>query len=418
MSTGIGYGSVATPGIFAGLGMASEQYGHLPWKKVVEPARRWVKEGFPLMGGAAEYLTYTHEAIFSWHPESYRVLHHPDGSCLRQGEIVRIPELAKSLEIIAEEGANSFYTGRIGQQIAKEIQANQGLLTSLDLQRYRAIARTPISIRLGDWEVITNPSPAVGGACVAAMLLLLEKQPISTNNLAAAKQMAQIQKTVLDYRRHQLEESSNSTRDAKIAELLNWAGSEENFQRGLSSPSTIHISAVDGNGLACAITASAGYGSGVMITGTGLWLNNSLGEIELNPQGIYHLKPGTRLISNMAPTIARHSDGTVLAIGSPGASRISTAIVQVLHNFIHLEMSLSEAINYPRLHVDISQDVPTVEYEAGIPFDSLEGFTSYEFPQISMYFGGVQAALWHPEGEFLAAADPRRAGGIAYSKNH
>ena len=418
MSTGIGYGSVATPGIFAGLAMASEQWGHIPWKKVVEPARRWVNEGFPLTGGAAEYLTYTHDAVFSWHPESYRVLHHSDGSCLTQGEIIRIPELAKSLEIIAEEGGNSFYTGTIGQQIAREIQAHEGLITNLDLQHYRAIARTPISICLGDWEVITNPAPAIGGACVAAMLLLLEGQPLLANNLAAVKQMAQIQKNVLNYRRDHLEKSSNSDRQAKIVDLLQLAGDDDNFQTGLTSPSTIHISAVDSNGLACAITASAGYGSGVMITGTGLWLNNSLGEIELNPQGVHNLKPGTRLISNMAPTIARHSDGTVLAIGSPGASRITTAIVQVLHNFIHLKMPLPEAINYPRLHVEISQGLPNIEYEIGVPFDSIAGFTSHEFPQMSMYFGGVQAALWSPDGKLLAAADSRRAGGIAYGESH
>lgn len=110
MNTGIGYGSVATPGIFAGLAMAAEQYGNLPWSTVVEPARRWVKEGFPLTGGAAEYLAYTHEAIFSWHPDSYRALHHPDGSYLKAGEIVRLPELAQSLELIAEQGADTFYT--------------------------------------------------------------------------------------------------------------------------------------------------------------------------------------------------------------------------------------------------------------------------------------------------------------------
>jgi gamma-glutamyltranspeptidase/glutathione hydrolase len=413
MSTFIGYGSVATPGIFAGLATASKQYGHLPWQTLVEPARHWVQEGFPLTGGAAEYLAYTHDAIFSWHPTTYRVLHHPDGSCLSQGEIVRIPELAQSLRLIGEEGANTFYTGEIGQQIAREIQSNEGLLTMQDLQAYQAKPLSPICIRIGDWEVITNPPPAIGGACVAAMLLMLEGQSLSPDNLAGVKQMAQIQKAVLDYRLHHLEPSSHSTREAKVAHLLKWSSSGR-FQNGLTSPSTIHISAVDSNGLACAITASAGYGSGVMIADTGLLLNNSLGEIELHPQPIQSLTPGTRLISNMAPTIARRSDGTILAIGSPGASRITTAIVQVLHNFLHLKMSLSEAISYPRLHVEIAEGLPNIAFEAGLPANSLEDFVPREFPQLSMYFGGVQAALWHHEQGLLAAADPRRAGGIAY----
>ena len=414
MSTGIGYGSVATPGILAGLAMAAEQYGNLPWATIVEPARRWVKEGFPLTGGAAEYLAYTHEAIFSWHPESYRVLHHPDSSYLKAGEIVCLPELAESLGLIADQGADTFYTGEIGQQIAREIQANEGLLTALDLQAYRARVRAPISLRLGDWEVITNPPPAIGGACVAAMLLLLECQPLGPGNLAAVKQMVQIQKSVLDYRHHHFQSSHNSARSAQVARLLKWANCGD-FQAGLTSPSTIHTSAVDSHGGACAITASAGYGSGVMIEGTGLWLNNSLGEIDLHPQGVQGLTPGTRLVSNMAPTIARRDDGTMIAIGSPGASRITTAIVQVLHNFLHLGMSLSEAINHPRLHVEVFEGLPSIAFEAGLPVAGLEGFVPREFPQRYMYFGGVQAALWHREEGLLAAADPRRAGGIAYS---
>jgi gamma-glutamyltranspeptidase/glutathione hydrolase len=414
MSTGIGYGSVATPGIFAGLARAAEEYGCLSWSQLLEPTRRLVENGFLLTGGAAEYLTYVQDAIFSWHPESYRVLHHPDGTCLQEGEIVRIPELANSLKEMAENGVDSFYTGTISKQIAAEIQGNQGLLTSIDLEAYQVIPRNPISILLGDWDIVTNPTPAVGGACVAGMLLLLDNEPLIKDNLAAVKQMAQIQKMVLDYRYHDLEPSDSDERESKAAYLLELARNGIDWQRGLKSPSTIHTSTVDTNGLACSITASAGYGSGVMITDTGLWLNNSLGELELNPQGIHHLTPGTRLISNMAPTIARHSDGSVIAIGSPGASRITTAIVQVLHNFLHLEMPLVEAINRPRIHVENIQDLPHIAFEKGIPFDSLEGFISRPFAKLSMYFGGVQAAFWHRKEGLTASADCRREGAIAY----
>ena len=413
MSTIIGYGSVATPGMFAGLEMAAKQYGKLSWALIVEPALALVREGFPLTGGAAEYLAYTHKTIFSWHPDSYRTLHHVDGSCRREGELVQIPELADSLRLIAQQGADAFYTGEIGQKIAREIQAHGGLLTAADLQAYRAIARTPICIRWNDWEIATNPAPAIGGACVAAMLLLLEHQPFSDWNPTTVQQMAKIQNAVLDYRRHHFEGASESVKEAEVVRLLEWANCE-NSRSWLTSPSTIHTSAVDSDGLACAITASAGYGSGVMISGTGLWLNNSLGEIELHPQGLRGLRPGMRLTSNMAPTIARHKNGAVIAIGSPGASRITTAIVQVLLNFIHLGMSLAEAIAHPRLHVEIVESIPTISFEAGLPVESSEEFAIRQFPQLSMYFGGVQAALGHPTHGLLAAADPRRAGGIAY----
>ncbi|MDJ0717039.1 MAG: gamma-glutamyltransferase [Prochloraceae cyanobacterium] len=414
MNTGIGYGSVATPGIFAGMEMACEQYGNLTWAEVMAPALKWVEQGFPLTGGAAEYLLYTHKAIFSWHRESYQTLHHPDGSCLREGEIVSIPDLANSLQLIAEGGADIFYSGEIGERMVAEIQEGGGLLTAADLKAYRAIARAPICIRFGDWEIATNPAPAIGGATLAAMLLLLDGQPFPKWNLEGVRQMVKIQQAVLNYRNQHLETASNSSIATEINRLLELAGNG-NFHDLLKSPSTIHISAVDSDGLACSITASAGYGSGVMISGTGLWLNNSLGEIELHPQGLQGLAPGTRLPSNMAPTIAKHDDGTILAIGSPGASRITTAIVQVLLNFIHLGMSLEEAIASPRLHVEVFQNAPTVSFEAGLNVDELTGFTTRSFPQLSMYFGGVQAALVKPDLSFLAVADPRRTGGIAES---
>ena len=149
---------------------------------------------------------------------------------------------------------------------------------------------------------------------------------------------------------------------------------------------------------------------------TGLWLNNSLGEIELHPQGLHDLSPGTRLTSNMAPTICRHSDGRVLAIGSPGASRITTAIAQVLFNFVSLGFDLEEAISHPRLHFELFNDAPAIACETGINTEELN-LTRRQFAGLSMYFGGVQAALYHPSHGLIAAADPRRTGGIAWGKN-
>lgn len=413
-STLIGYGSVATPGIFAGLGMASEEYGNVPWREIVTPAQQVVERGFSLSAVSAQYFLYSHQLIFGWHPDSYRIVHNADGSCLRQGETVRIQELADSLGLIAEEGAEFFYSGELGYKIATEIERNEGLLTAEDLAAYQGIKRSPIRITFGDWEIITNPTPAVGGTCLAAMLLLMEKQKFKQWNQETIEEIAAIQQAVLQYRSSYLEGTSVTEMTAAAEHLLSSAV-KGNWQKLTQSPSTIHVSAVDSDGLACSVSASSGYGSGVMITNTGIWLNNSLGEIELHPQGLVGLSPGTRLTSNMAPTIARHSDGTTLAIGSPGASRITTAIAQVLFNFIHLDMSLRSAIAHPRLHFEIFQDRPTIAYENGLAVDCLSNFVTRQFEGISMYFGGVQGALWSPNDGFLAVADPRRAGGVAYS---
>lgn len=417
LSTGIGYGAIATPGIFAGLGQASAHYGTISWHHVVQPAIRWVRDGFVLSGGAAEYLTYTHRAIFGWHPDGYQIVHDAAGHCLRPGAMVSIPALAESLDVIAQEGAEAFYTGSIGHYIAQAVQAHEGRLTADDLLAYQAIERSPIAIALKDWEIITNPAPAVGGACLAAILLMLNCHPVSEWNASAVTQMAEIQKAVLGYRNGHLHEGNPQDIDADVRRLL------ERAQVGdipglLDAPSTVHISAIDSDGLACSITASAGYGSGVFVPEIGMWLNNSLGELELHPDGIERLAPGTRLASNMAPTIARKSDGTVLAIGSPGASRITTAIAQVLINIVHLGLDLETAIAHPRLHVEWIDGMPAMAYEAGLPIKPtspthLNGFLLRPFARQSMYFGGVQAALRCPDGYSKAVADPRRGGGIA-----
>ncbi len=413
--TMVGYGSVATPGMFAGLGLAAEKYSNLPWSEIVAPAQQQVARGFPVSRVAAEYFSYTHQAIFGWHPDSYRVIHKSDGSHLQLGDVVRLPELAHSLQLIAQIGVDVLYRGELGAQITEEIQANQGLLTAEDLAEYRAIERTPILIDFGDWSIATNPVPAVGGACLAAMLLLMDKRSLPEWNAATVKEIAKIQQAVLQYRSNYLEGIDESIIEREVAHLLEMA-TRDDWQQLTKSPSTIHISAVDSDGLACSISASSGYGSGVMAKGTGLWLNNSLGEIELHPQGLHGLSPGTRLTSNMAPTVCRHADGRVLAIGSPGASRITTAIAQVLFNFISLKLPLKQAISHPRLHFEVFNNIPTIAFETGLNVDALD-LTSRQFEQLSMYFGGVQAALDHPRAGLTAAADPRRTGAIAWGEN-
>ncbi|MDJ0595088.1 MAG: gamma-glutamyltransferase [Pleurocapsa sp. MO_226.B13] len=413
--TMVGYGSVATPGMFAGLGLAAEKYGNLPWSEIVAPTQQQIQAGFPLSGVAAEYFSYTHQVIFGWHPASYRAIHKADGSHLQLADRVVLAELSQSLQLIAEKGVEVLYRGELGQKIAAEIQANQGLLTAKDLANYRAIERSPITIELGDWQIATNPPPAVGGTCLAAMLLLMDKRSLSSWNAATVREIAEIQRAVLQYRSNYLEGADETVIEQEAARLLEMAAKDD-WEQLSKSPSTIHISAVDSDGLACSISASSGYGSGVMAGGTGLWLNNSLGEIELHPQGLHDLSPGTRLTSNMAPTICRHSDGRVLAIGSPGASRITTAIAQVLFNFLSLDLSLKRAISHPRLHFEIFNGTPAIAYETGLNVDELN-LTSRQFEGLSMYFGGVQAALYHPIKGLMAAADPRRTGGIAWGEN-
>jgi gamma-glutamyltranspeptidase/glutathione hydrolase len=410
METLVGHGSVATPGAFAGLGAASRAYGAVAWEEVMAPAVGWAERGFPLSSTAAAYLTYAHEPIFDRYPESRRALHHEDGSPLLEGETVRIEGLGDTLRTLAEHGPAALYTGDVGRRLAEDMADNGGRITSEDLAAYRPLQREPIVVECGGWTVATNPAPAIGGATMAAMLMLADAAGFERWDAEGVRRLTGIQRAVLGYRARHLDDSGD--RESAVARLLD-AARVGDHRALLDSPSTIHTSVVDTDGLVCAVTTSAGYGSGVMIPGTGMWLNNSLGELELQPHGLERFAPGDRLPSNMAPTVARRPDGAVLAIGSPGASRITTAVSQVLLNFIRAGMSLREAVEHPRLHVEVFEGRPTVAHEPGLPVEDPDGLAVRSFPDLSMYFGGVGVAMFDPVGGLFQVADSRRTLGTA-----
>ena len=411
INTVVGHGSVAVPGALAGFGLAVEKYGSVPWRDIVQPAIDATSRGFPVSGAAAEYLAYSHEVIFGWDPESRAIVHHADGTPMGVGDIIRMPELAATLAALADEGPDLLYKGELGKAITAAVLEGGGILTEADLLAYRPVVRTPILVDLDACAVATNPPPAVGGACLAAMLLLAEDHDFDAWTASEVRTLARVQRAVLGYRKRRLDPEGRD-RAAEADALLEMAGLGE-LDKIMSAPSTAHTSAVDSDGSACSITVSAGYGSGMMPKGSGFWLNNSLGEMELHPAGFHGVEVGTRLVSNMAPTIARGADGSVLAVGSPGADRITTAISSVLLNFIHLGMSLSEAVEYPRIHTEVFEGAPTIAFEPGLPAAAFDDFEVRRFPDLSMYFGGVQAALWDPVAGHFEAADPRRAGGMA-----
>lgn len=406
--TMVGWGSVATPGAFAGFEEACRRFGSAPWPEVLRPAVEVTCRGFPLSSASAEYLRYSHELVFGWHPEVSSVVHHDDGTPVGEGDRIHLPRLSATLERIAAAGAAELYVGDLGQSMARAVLDGEGILTERDLAAYRPVARKPILLEMGEWTVATNPAPAVGGAVLAAMLHLLGAAfPGWTPE--GVRRFVEVQRAVLGYRRTRLHD--HAEREGAIAELLDLA--RRGDPAAIVSPSTIHTSAVDTDGTACAVTVSAGYGSGATVPGTGFWLNNSLGELELVPEGIHGLPPGTRLASNMAPTVARRADGSVLAIGSPGADRITTALATVLVGFLLLDEGLNEAVRHPRAHLEIFDGVPTVAHEPGLAVEPFDGLAARRFPDLSMYFGGVQAALWDPVAGLFGAADPRRSGAVA-----
>ncbi|NND03750.1 MAG: gamma-glutamyltransferase [Acidimicrobiia bacterium] len=401
--TYVGYGSVGTPGGVAGLASASVHYGVLDWSELLGPAIAAARRGFPLPTAASEYLEAARDKVYGWDPPSYEALHHRDGRPIEALEKVQIPSLVESLEVLAAGGATEMYTGSIADQIVAAMKDGNGIVTAQDLAVYSPITRHPIVIEHGDWSVATNPAPAVGGAVMAALTLLAPRnhEPFSPPWL---DEYARAQEAVLGFRRDNFDAFAD--RAGVVSELLASA-SRADIAALHGSSSTTHTSSVDTSGLACAITMSAGYGAGAMPAG--MWMNNSLGEIELMGGDPHALEPGTRLISNMAPTVARHEDGSVLAIGSPGADRITTSLASTLLRYTDQGLSLQDSVDAPRMHIELG-DQTIAAIEPGL---EVSAFPTRVFPHHAMYFGGVQAASWHPKRGFEGAADQRRSGGIS-----
>ncbi|MET1038832.1 MAG: gamma-glutamyltransferase [Aeromicrobium sp.] len=387
----IGPGTVATHGSVAAFEETHRRWGSLPWRELVMPAIDVARRGFRLSSASRYYLDYVHDDIFGWDDESRAAVLDEDG--LPTTDLIVLPDLAASLELIAADGASALHTGELARLISDDVIRRGGILGAADLADYLPVVRPSLTSRVGDWTFGTNPPPSVGGVCVAAMLRLLDGRPHAEWDADDIAHLVRVQRAVLGHRLDVLDSTDDLVGDA--AAFLDLV--DRDHLAVLESGSTAHVSATDSDGGACAVTVSCGYGSGMIARGTGIWLNNCLGEQELNARGLHGLAPGTRLLSNMAPTVGHHVDGSALAIGSPGADRITTAIVQALAGFVNAGLGLQQAINHPRVHV----------HRAGRPGEVVKTETD-----LTMYYGGVAATLRDASGHMVAAADPRRDGAV------
>ena len=402
METIVGAGSVATPGGLKAIAEAVGRYGSLPWSEVLAPTIQLARDGFPLSSASGSYLVFAGEPIYGKDPRSRAVLF-DENRVKGAGDSVVLADLASFLEALADEGVDLFYRGEAGALVSDHVRGLGGILTRTDLSDYETVWRKPLVTNVHGRMVATNPGPAVGGAALTAVLELSKGWVDGGFTAEAAGRFAAAQEAVFAYRRDNLAHADVPD----VGELLRRARTGDVRALG-TSPSTVHVSTADTDGNAVAITFSAGYGSGIMPPGTGLWLNNSLGEIELNAAGFHHLAPGTRLTSNMAPTVVR-GEHTVMAIGSPGADRITSAIAATLLAHLDAGMGLEQSIEHPRLHVELTEDGPQVALEDGMPYDGPLPVRRFDEPH--MFFGGVSAAESTPDGA-IAASDPRRGGGV------
>lgn len=412
ITTLVGPGSVAVPGTLSAIELAWRRYGDAEWRELFAPAIAAARAGFPLSKAANYYLGYSGTTIYGRSEDGFNALHDDRGAVRETGAAIVVPHLADTLDAIATEGARLFYEGEIAHRIADFVRESGGGLTREDLRSFKAIERPSLQVQMRDWTIASNPPPAIGGSVLGALLLSCSDLPGQRWSRDALARLIEVQRTVLDFRRKHLDLADDI--GARAAELLELAGGTQHAGRWQSA-STVHTSAVDENGLACAITASSGYGSGEMPPGTGLWLNNCLGELELNRRGLAAGPPGARLPSNMAPCAARRK-GRVLAAGSPGADRITTALQQFFVNLLQLDLPLEAAIAHPRLHVDTSGEFDRLMAEPGLDLPETD-LPVIVMPDLSMYFGGIGATLVDRKAGFDVASDPRREGGTIICKD-
>ena len=302
------------------------------------------------------------------------------------------------------EGSRPFYEGDIGAAVASWLQERGGLLSREDLAGYEVIDREPIQVIYRGREVLINPPPSPGGLLIARALATLTRTagPPAVTDLAAVMEQTQRARTpaFLDG----LEDPGFATR------FLAGEAGPGTGAGGIASRlgSTTHISVLDAEGAACSVTCSNGSASGVVVPGTGVHLNNMLGEQDLNPGGFHRHPPGRRMPSMMSPTVVLAGGAPVLAVGSAGSNRIRSAILQTVVKAIDEGLSASEAVNAPRMHWEDG----LVYTEPGIDGSALAaaGYELAPFRERNLFFGGVQAAARNADGRFSGGGDPRRGG--------
>jgi gamma-glutamyltranspeptidase/glutathione hydrolase len=401
----IGAGSCAVPGAALGLEAAHRGFGTLPLTELAAPAVALAREGFALTREQG-YLHAVLDVILRHTPEACAL--YGGDRPLAAGDTLRLPELGDTIELLAREGAGAIYGGDLGRAIAAHVPG----ITAEDLRSYRVVRRRPVLARYQGHDVLSNPPPSSGGVLIAYGLALLER--VGSDEPAAIVEVMREQTRI----RSDREFLRRLYRGGLGSRLLDPDVVAEGAARvgaGLAGTAerpaaagTTHISVLDAAGNAASLSSSTGSGSGVVVPGTGIHMNNMLGEADLaaGPR-----TPGARLTSMMAPTLALGPNGPRLVAGSAGSVRLRGAIMQIVVNVLGRELGVAAAIERPRVHVD----EPHVHLEGGFEpaeADALEaaGYDVVRWRRRNLFFGGAAAVELLADGTLAAAGDPRRGG--------
>lgn len=398
--TATGYLAPGVPGTVRGLERAHRKYGRLKWRDVVAPAVELAK-GFALSDALARSLNREVARGMQPYPASVAAYGKPGGGPWIAGDTIRLADLARSLEAIAAGGADAFYTGWIADSIAADMARSGGLISKADLAAYAAKERLPIRGTYRGYEVFSMPPPSSGGIALVEMLNLLERKNLRVADRWSPRTLhltiEAMRHAFYDRARHlgdadfvtvpvaQLTSRTYATAlarriDSTRATSSTSLGSDLVSVAATESEETTHISVVDANGMGVSLTYTleGGFGSHVVASGTGILLNNEMGDFNKKP-GYTSLTgdigtpanviaPGKRMLSSMTPTIVTKNGELVLVTGSPGGRTIINTVFNVVINVLEYDMDVRSAVDAPRYHHQWLPD--TVTFEDGAIPDS------------------------------------------------
>ena len=412
----IGLGSIATPGVVRGLFEIHRELGSMPIRDVVAPAIAYAREGVEISSLHA-YIFRVVESIFMSTEAARGIYSSPDepSRLIAEGELLRQPQLADTLEVLAIEGDDLFYRGEIAQAIARQSGEGGGSLTLQDLEHYQVERHRPLAADYRGVRVLTMPPPSSGGVLTVFALKLLEAlSDLKSVPFGSAEQIGIVAEALELSDRARVETLVENSSHIDAGRLLD----EELLERyrnqikgrAAAFRGTTSIVVIDSEENVATLSFSNGEGCGKIVPGTGLMLNNMLGEEDLVPQGFHRWPVNQRMTSMMAPTMLLFPDGRVVATGSGGSKRIRTAILHVILNLIDYGTSVEQAVCRPRIFLENGHLSVEGGYENSQIERLIEWYPEHKvWDDVNLFFGGAHTVARRGMS-FEGAGDPRRAG--------
>nr|WP_259397298.1 gamma-glutamyltransferase [Shewanella sp. SG41-4] len=433
--------AVGVPGTVMGMELALKQYGTMKMAQVIKPAIKLAKDGILVTSDLSNSLAGLKTRITQW-PSSAEIFYHADGSNYQVNELLKQPELAQSLSLIAQNGSKGFYQGETAEKIVSAIKNAGGVMTLTDLANYKVVEREPVRGNYRGYEVVSMPPPSSGGIHIIEMLNVLEQFPIDKlghNTASTLHLMAETMKYAYADRSEYLGDpdfvsvpvkqltSKKYAKDIASKIAVNKTTPSSEIKPGKLAPyesdQTTHFSVIDkwGNAVANTYTLNFSYGSGLVAKGTGILLNNEMDDFSVKPgtPNGYGLIGGEanavegnkRPLSSMSPTMVMKDGKPFIVTGSPGGSRIINITLQMIMNVIDHNLNIAEATAAARMHHQWLPDFIWVEHTLNRDTISLLEAKGHKV-KVQESIGSTQSIMMTEQGLF-GASDPRRAGSAA-----